>query len=1030
MATPDSKADIDGAVRHLLDQQAMIQSRLAVLMATQGGLDVARELDMLRHKLRIARSLADQHGLATQIPVLSPMEEARALQYHYECLEAACVQHHLDVVEALRLPSVDAPCGFSSWLDKHLELCHSVNRLKRLDSRPRALATAKCWDEHCIHFIYGFSTQGERDNHAQLHEAVCKRPVPFSRADSSPLAWGQESLHAADVLDQPTPTGSCRPRRATLALGPLDLPRLSLAKQRGASSSEVLAWNATPDEGGGHGTRRSSAGSEGEALLPPLKRARLSHPRLQSIGELKLLQEKGPCLRCRAMRTECDERQPCFNCASIAPCGHDELWHDIGCNREALRWFAHVFLPTRDRVRASLDFADGFWWSAQLDSQGAARDYTTGYQTGASGQAAPALVALASCWQICKASHDAFALLRVSSSLSESREREEAVHPVLYNAKLLLRETIIYSALQADVGIRVSSSYLDQPPPEAVDVDEHARLVEECLVRFLESLDSNVSRSLSMSPAGNMANFAALCIFSMPWEHGAGVGAGPSPSPRTAHSTYKALVKLYSACCPMLEDLSYKRLAKEDATRLLAMDSFLLRQGWEEEGIASSTDFLVRLGGDEAAEAEPRSFVGFVGKPVKWEQGLSAAPVLQPPRLWMATRLEPWRPACQEDGAVLGSGQEAQDAEGGLHRHTGVASAALCHGLHLDGPSSRFRMPDAPRPPLRRVYCEKCSEYPEGFRGEHELRRHSEAKHAAMVRRWVCCEPPGARPLSPQPVVALSACKACMAQKQYGAYYNAAAHLRRAHFHPNRGAKASGDWPPMAVLRDWMKEVRHPVDAVVDCDSAGEDHDADGPDASFAHAAKPVEPLFLTPPPRHVWIREGLVSSRQSPPALPDNRSQCPHADCGRVVKDLAAHMLTHQEQRPEKCPIASCEYHVKGFARKYDKNRHALTHYRGTMVCPFCPGYEKAFGRADVFKRHLAAAHNVDQALPANRAAVLSLVPQAQDAPRASCLAARCSICDGAFATAQEFYEHLDECVLSVVVGPSAHSDLDCSTE
>lgn len=34
--------------------------------------------------------------------------------------------------------------------------------------------------------------------------------------------------------------------------------------------------------------------------------------------------------------------------------------------------------------------------------------------------------------------------------------------------------------------------------------------------------------------------------------------------------------------------------------------------------------------------------------------------------------------------------------------------------------------------------------------------------------------------------------------------------------------------------------------------------------------------------------------------------------------------MLTHQEERPEKCPIASCECHIKGFARKY-KNRHAL---------------------------------------------------------------------------------------------------------
>ena len=53
----------------------------------------------------------------------------------------------------------------------------------------------------------------------------------------------------------------------------------------------------------------------------------------------------------------------------------------------------------------------------------------------------------------------------------------------------------------------------------------------------------------------------------------------------------------------------------------------------------------------------------------------------------------------------------------------------------------------------------------------------------------------------------------------YGAYYNAAAHLRRAHFHPRkrgrkgkhdekRGGKGGGDDPPMDILKQkWMKEV-------------------------------------------------------------------------------------------------------------------------------------------------------------------------------------------------------------------------------
>jgi hypothetical protein len=61
-------------------------------------------------------------------------------------------------------------------------------------------------------------------------------------------------------------------------------------------------------------------------------------------------------------------------------------------------------------------------------------------------------------------------------------------------------------------------------------------------------------------------------------------------------------------------------------------------------------------------------------------------------------------------------------------------------------------------------------------------------------------------------------------------------------------------------------------------------------------------------------------------------RGRCPKPDCGRVFKDLKAHLLSHQSERPEKCPIVTCEYHLKGFARKYDKSRHTLTHYKGSL--------------------------------------------------------------------------------------------------
>ena len=143
-------------------------------------------------------------------------------------------------------------------------------------------------------------------------------------------------------------------------------------------------------------------------------------------------------------------------------------------------------------------------------------------------------------------------------------------------------------------------------------------------------------------------------------------------------------------------------------------------------------------------------------------------------------------------------------------------------------------------------------------------------------------------------------------------------------------------------------------------------------------------------------------------------RGRCPHPECGRPFKDLKAHMLTHQAERPEKCPIVTCEYHTKGFARKYDRCRHTLTHYKGTMVCDFCPNSgsaaEKSFNRADVFKRHLTSVHGVEQSPPNSRKKTPSA---AKKNGKTEDKVGKCSTCSSTFSNAQEFYDHLDECVL-----------------
>ncbi|KIH89974.1 hypothetical protein SPBR_00402 [Sporothrix brasiliensis 5110] len=145
------------------------------------------------------------------------------------------------------------------------------------------------------------------------------------------------------------------------------------------------------------------------------------------------------------------------------------------------------------------------------------------------------------------------------------------------------------------------------------------------------------------------------------------------------------------------------------------------------------------------------------------------------------------------------------------------------------------------RPKSKKLFCDLCTLCPEGFRGDHELRRHKLSKHSTTVKKWRCRDPHmDGIESSITAIRPLSDCKHCKEGKAYGIYYNAAAHLRRTHFKQKTSRKRSsaasavdrsgsnpdadggGDWPPMNDLKKWMVEITITGDQVTSVTEAGD----------------------------------------------------------------------------------------------------------------------------------------------------------------------------------------------------------------
>ena len=218
-------------------------------------------------------------------------------------------------LEALKLSAPDnAPPEYGSWLDKNISYYDPIFRGWRLrETVPlisRRQGSFKCWDDRCLYYIYGFPNAQDRDQHLKQHPAPPQQteatlPVngtsPPVRLQQPTQIAKPEQFRAASPVPAPAPMVAPASAPAPAPLPRLvtstsSLPPLNTANPPSDRRDSLLGYSLTSDY---PAQTRSAVEADVEPLLPPLKRSRVGHSRLQSIGELKLPRDTGPCLRCK-----------------------------------------------------------------------------------------------------------------------------------------------------------------------------------------------------------------------------------------------------------------------------------------------------------------------------------------------------------------------------------------------------------------------------------------------------------------------------------------------------------------------------------------------------------------------------------------------------------------------------------------------------------------------------------------------------------------------------------------------------------
>ncbi len=159
-------------------------------------------------------------------------------------------------------------------------------------------------------------------------------------------------------------------------------------------------------------------------------------------------------------------------------------------------------------------------------------------------------------------------------------------------------------------------------------------------------------------------------------------------------------------------------------------------------------------------------------------------------------------------------------------------------------------------------------------------------------------------------------------------------------------------------------------------------------------------------------------------------RGVCLIPECGGLCfKDVTAHTrMTHFEQRVEICPVKTCERYLKGFTRAGERKQHTFTHFKGSLICGFCPesvSFSQASDRVNLFLTHLVKHHGV-QAQHPDQEPEISFMEKSRRRLSDTSPVSTCSICSEPF-TAQVLYEHLPGCVIRHITRNQDFESQEC---